>query len=465
MATKRDLVEAHSFSRRRLVTAFVSGMPGGREVEPHRSGRTVVGGAALSVLLVAGAAIAGVLTGQPGDDWLEVGLVVSKDTGTAYVITEDGDDPVLRPVVNNTSAKLILGSGLDPTTVPQADIDEHTVGDDVGILGAPASLPAADRLVGSGWAACTTDDRGVRLSVAEVPGATPQPGTAYVVQVRGEPDYQLVAPAAQRFGEPQAFRFRLPDGAAARDRFLRALDLPESADAVQVPPEFVNLFPEGEPLVPASFGVAAPGTPVGYGGDNLRGHRVGDVVSVGDDSFLLTEEGPVTLDPFSAALALALRGAEPGGDEVASIGATVERTYPDEWPDGSLEEGTGELCARLETAEGAPPRVLVAGDPTADASAADVPADERRTSVEAGHGAFVLNGDFGRATGGSPFVVDAKGVRYELVGPEAVENLGYGDQSARTVPDSWLSLFGCGVGLSKETALRPPSTATAGTCR
>ena len=60
MATKKDLVEAYSFSRRRLVTAFVSGAPGGREVEPARPGRTIVGGLALAVLLIAGAAIAGI---------------------------------------------------------------------------------------------------------------------------------------------------------------------------------------------------------------------------------------------------------------------------------------------------------------------------------------------------------------------------------------------------------------------
>ena len=53
MATKKDLVEAHAFSRRRLVTAFVSGAPGGREVEPVRPGRVLIGGVALSVLLLA----------------------------------------------------------------------------------------------------------------------------------------------------------------------------------------------------------------------------------------------------------------------------------------------------------------------------------------------------------------------------------------------------------------------------
>ena len=61
MATKKDLVEAYSFSRRRLVTAFVSGAPGGREVEPTRPGRTIIGGIALAILLIAGAAVAAAL--------------------------------------------------------------------------------------------------------------------------------------------------------------------------------------------------------------------------------------------------------------------------------------------------------------------------------------------------------------------------------------------------------------------
>ena len=115
MATKKDLVEAYSFSRRRLVTAFVSGAPGGREVEPARPGRTIVGGLALAVLLIAGAAIAGIFAPRVPDDWTEPGLIVSKEDGNAYVITEDedaddGDPPVLRPVINITSAKLILGA-------------------------------------------------------------------------------------------------------------------------------------------------------------------------------------------------------------------------------------------------------------------------------------------------------------------------------------------------------------------
>ena len=46
---------------------------------------------------------------------------------------------MLRPVINITSAKLILGDDAEPRIVPQAAIDEQIVGDDIGILGAPAA--------------------------------------------------------------------------------------------------------------------------------------------------------------------------------------------------------------------------------------------------------------------------------------------------------------------------------------
>ena len=93
MATKKDLVEAHAFSRRRLVTAFLSGAPGGREVEPSRPGRTIVGGIALSVLLVAGAAIASVLAARTPADWQQEGIVVTQGTNTALRHPRPRSDP------------------------------------------------------------------------------------------------------------------------------------------------------------------------------------------------------------------------------------------------------------------------------------------------------------------------------------------------------------------------------------
>lgn len=62
MTTTKDLVEAHAFTRRRLVAAFLSGAPGGREAEPARPGRAILGGAGLALLLVAGVAVASLLS-------------------------------------------------------------------------------------------------------------------------------------------------------------------------------------------------------------------------------------------------------------------------------------------------------------------------------------------------------------------------------------------------------------------
>ena len=186
MATKRDLVEAHQFSRRRLITAFVSGAPGGREVEPARPGRALVGGLALALLVVAGGAVTGLIFGRDEADWKQPGLVISKDRGQAYVIsTPDDDELVIRPVINITSARLILGSDAEPTYVSEQAINAEKIGEPIGILNAPANVPDQDDLVESGWTACTSAESGLRLTLARRPGVAPAPGAGFLVESRG----------------------------------------------------------------------------------------------------------------------------------------------------------------------------------------------------------------------------------------------------------------------------------------
>src|SRR4051812_44976121 len=136
MSSKKDLVEAHSFNRRRLVTAFVSGAPGGREVEPVRYGRTLVGGLVLAALVVAGAAVTPILTkSQLPEDWNKKGLVVGKESGSRFVAV----DKTLYPVINTTSARLILGSSdgkFDVNFGPHGEIAKQKQGDTIRIPGA-----------------------------------------------------------------------------------------------------------------------------------------------------------------------------------------------------------------------------------------------------------------------------------------------------------------------------------------
>lgn len=482
MATKKDLVEAYAFSRRRLVTAFVSGAPGGREVEPARPGRTIVGGLALAVLLLAGAAIAGVFAPTVPDDWADQpGLIVSRETGAAYVITDDavgdaeqaGDDtgPVLRPVINITSAMLILGAGVEPQIVPQEAIDAETIGDDLGILNAPASVPSPSLLIGSGWTACTGPDHGVRVSVAEQPGVTPSPTGALLVHDGGA--YYVVARARAEGGaEPGAYRYRLPVQGGARDTLLSALGLPAGVDATAVDPTWLGLFPAGGSLDWSSFDLDGEGDPVSYGGPGTGlpdGAAVGDVVQTPTESLLLTAQAPAPLDDFAGAVYASLPAPHrPGApievDGPVDVGRAQVPFAAAHWPDVLPQPLLGEACALLATGADQPPVVQVATDPTDEASSADVPAGERSARVDAGRGAYVLSGDFAAAGDGAPYLIDAKGSAYPLVGAGTADLLGYGDLPAPLVPDTWVELFAPGVTLSPDAALCPPDPGATGSC-
>lgn len=480
MATKRDLVEAYSFSRRRLVTAFVSGAPGGREVEPTRPGRTIVGGVALSVLLLAGAAIAGVFAPQDPQDWNQRGLVVSKETGAAYVILQPGDHPVLRPVINITSAKLLLGSDAEPTILSQETIEQQEIGDDVGILGAPANLPAPSLLVDDGWTACTARGAGLRVSVAAQPEVRVDDGLGFVVR-SGKEVYLVARSGADRDVDPAAYAYRLPDVATRRDSqdtLLAQVGLGNRSGAVEVPPEWLHLFPAGGELSFDSFGLTGLGRSFpdpeerGLPGDA----RIGDVVTSGGRSLLLTQDGPAPLDDFALAvyrntptpdgpLGDGDHGRRKGGqplewhlDQPPTGGETTPPYAAAHWPTDVLRPAAGDHCARLTTTPGQPPRAELATDATGDASPADTGSHETSFHVDAGHGAYVLSGAWQDGTTGAPFLVDAKHQAYPLVGADVAGLLGYADVPQVVVPDSWVELFDPGVPLSVDAAGCPPSS-------
>ena len=480
MATKRDLVEAYSFSRRRLVTAFVSGAPGGREVEPTRPGRTIVGGLALAVLLVAGAAIAGVFSPKDPSDWNQPGLIVSKETGAAYVILEESDHPVLRPVINITSARLILDTGAEPQPriLAQATIDAQTIGEDIGILGAPASLPTSSLLIDDGWTACTADRAGLRVTVAEKPQVMPVADNGFVVESEGA--RYVIAQGVDEHGTGLgAYRYRLPETKHQnrvgddQDNMLDELGLPARSAAARVPEEWLALFPTGGDLDWQAFGLTGFGDPVEEAGSFgvPAGARVGDVVTTDSESLLLTADGPTELDDF--ALAVYRHSPTPAGrltpaprrggapaewavDALPRLGRTRAAYAAAHWPGSTLQATGGDHCAVLDTAPGTAPTVQLATDATGDASPVDLPDGSRSVGVQAGRGAYVLSGDWDETSGGSPFVIDAKGQAYPLVGPDVAARLGYADHEAGIVPDSWIQLFEPGVNLSVDAALCPP---------
>ncbi|QZY29334.1 type VII secretion protein EccB [Nocardioides coralli] len=461
MATKKDLVEAYAFSRRRLVTAFVSGAPGGREVEPARPGRSVVGGLALGVLLMAGAAIAGIFTTNVDPAWAEQpGLVVSKEEAAVYVITRSSSDPVLHPVLNITSAKLILGSDQEPQVIPDSYIDDETIGSDVGIFGAPSDVPDVGRLIPSGWTGCA-DGRQLRLSVSGQDTATTSPPDAGMLVRVENRRYVVALGRPDDDGLARAHSYEVPRDRRA-ENLLRALGL-EDFDAKRVSQEWLDLLPTGGRLDRDAFGldVSAPPLDIAEAG---RPVPVGAIVTAPDGTaFLATQDGLEVLDEFARRVYEQGRAERTQVVELDSAPPpTAGRpTYREAaWPTTTLAQVFGEACLRLVTDAGSTPRVEVVEDPADGAAASG--SDGLSVSVDDGHGAYVLAGGWDDTDSGQPFVVDAKGFAYPLGSVSDAELLGYADYPVRVVPDPWIELFRPGVELSANAALCEPQVEATG---
>lgn len=457
MSTKRDLVEAHAFSRRRLVTAFVSGAPGGREVEPVRQTRVVIGGVAVAVLLVAGAALAAILGGgRSPSDWLDPGVVISKEEGSRYVVLTEGGD--LHPVLNPVSAKLLLGD-TEPKVVKEEVIRGEPLGAQIGIYGAPDGVPETDFLRNTGWTSCTTTQAASKLHIGDQLAATPVADTAMVVTTktgRNKQTYYLVAPSA----DPDHGYYRYKMGTRGQAQPLLGDLRLDGAEEFRVSLRWLNLFPQGPALTRSSFNLPAGSPKTSYGAElGDASLRVGELVRNPSSGqvYVLGTDGPMLLTDFSQRVygAVSRVGQPKDVDSLAGEPVDDLADWPASVPQPLLDD---EACALLEADAGQAARIRLAVDPSAEESAAEARPNSAEVAVEPSYGAYVNVGQFGDETGGSPVLIDMNATRYRLGGEKglAAEMFGYGSIDPPTVPDAWTEGFDCGPELSQEAARRSP---------
>ncbi|MBM6399054.1 type VII secretion protein EccB [Phycicoccus sonneratiae] len=435
MATKKDLVEAQSFSKRRLTTAFVSGAPGGREVEPDRPLRAVVGGLALTVVLVLGSLAFGWLRSSLPDDWGNDRLVIAEDSGARYVAIKER----LHPVVNTTSARLLIPADrFKVLAVPDEELADIKRGATLGILGAPDSLTTRDRLVNTGWISCL--GAGQQVSTAIGANASARPAGSAAVLVRSG-DATFVIGNGMRY--PVA-----PRDLSAVSVALRL----DGRPALAAPAAWLNLFPEGTPLTPLrvdDLGKPLSGLP--------SGATVGSVLRITSDGrhYLVTPRG--TLEPLpDVALAMYRLGSGASGQDVPATSAQIgrlqveqPRTAPSDWPDRLPTVLETTPCATLTAAAGTAP-VVTLGTVTKDP-----PADQRgRTVVDTGSGALV-RAVSGAVLGKGPVLaVDQTATAYAIDGADAevLARLGYAADDVVPVPVAWTELFRSGPSLGTAAA-------------
>ncbi|MBT2504817.1 type VII secretion protein EccB [Streptomyces sp. ISL-98] len=176
MAKRRDELAAYTFARKRTVAAFLAPSPGGSDEGAPRPVRTVMPSLAVGVVLVVGFIAWGVIKPSAPKGWDTPGeyIIVDSDSTTRYVVLDpDPDDNkvdrVLHPVLNYTSARLLLDKGKGSVIeVPAKEIDKSGIrhGATIGIPYAPDRLPSKeDAEKAKAWAVCEQPAPGSGTSI------------------------------------------------------------------------------------------------------------------------------------------------------------------------------------------------------------------------------------------------------------------------------------------------------------
>lgn len=459
MASKRDLIEAHAYNRRRLISAFLSGAPGGREVESVSRSRPVVAGITLGGILLAGAAVAGLLTKPLPDGW-DNGYVIIGQSSAARFVSIKGN---LHPVLNATSARLILPStkGFRVQVVDDAKIAATPHGSTLGILGAPDDLPPAGSLVQSGWVSCLDGARvATSISTEQIPAYNDGDGLTVKVDASGEDVRYLLS---------AGLRFRIPtDRYDSVKQYVNKVETPQ-----KVPGAWVDLFNPGADLSFSSFAFKDPQTvgrplPAQFSLGN-KIESIGQLIvnrDQGNAMSVMVDNGTIPLTAFAAAI---YQGTAPGAlgraktvsnADLARIQPSDAKTFtPPDWPTSIPTNTTGKPCAVLETVANKPAKthLLLAH---AESPRVRLP-NSLGVYVQPGHGALVRAS--ATATGGPVYVLDQSGQVFNITDPtaETLNRLGYANTVPRFVPPPWVAQFTAGPALS-ETAVNAPKIESSG---
>ncbi|MGO3146144.1 MAG: type VII secretion protein EccB [Leucobacter sp.] len=444
MATKKDLIEAQKFSRNRLLSAFIGGAPGGKELEPAKPLRAVFGGIALTAMVIIAGVFVGLLSpGLPGG-WENNRLVVARDTGARYVSVEG----VLHPVINTVSARVLIPANeYAVVSVNQSSLAGIPIGGTIGILGGPDTLPQAEDLDGTHWLSCSTQDNTeVWLGGQDRKAAPLNSGT-------------VVTRDGETFVIGDGTSYAIPSG--HETAVLRAIGL-ENVEPRAVRGDWLALFEVGGDLTP----IEIPGA-----GDTVAGqpYPVGTVIhptgSPASENYLLTNDGALApLTPLAHRLYLLGDGGDGLGTPV-EVGPAAIATLPTAKPAGSATwpvdafvpaptDGSNDApCATLSGSKNdqhtALSTVSAAVAPTAPI------AGGATVHVPENVGALVRGGKTG-----SLVLIDSTGTSYQLpggVGTNA-KQLGYEASSVVTVPAEWIRLLPAGPELTVEAAGSTPES-------
>jgi type VII secretion protein EccB len=443
MATKKDLIEAEGFSRRRLLSAFTGGAPGGKELEPAAPLRAVAAGIALTAMLILGGVFYGLVKPGLPSGWQNDRLILVSDTGARYMSVKG----VLYPVINTASARLLVPADkYKVITTDEKTLSGIKIGPSIGILGAPDDLPQASTLVGSGWSACQVGTAKTAVAISDS-GLSAVNGKAVVVSV-GRSTYVI------------AGRRRYAVAGDDVDSVLRAVGL-DTSDTKAVDGRWLNLFTPGAALAPIT--VAGAGSSVA-GSDLTVGSVVHPTGAAADQRYLVTASGDLSpVSPLAYQLYLLGTGAKLGGArevtpaQISALPTSKTAAGSASWPTATLSatpSGSTD-CALLGHSGSAPTTTL-----TVVPAGTALPSSAQGVKVTNGSGALVRTGP---ATAGMVYLIDGTGTAFAVPGatPGVVARLGYSESDIAQVPQTWIDFLPTGPALTVAAAGSSPSGSAA----
>lgn len=446
MASTKDILKAQRFNRSRLVTAFQSGMPDGREVTPTRPWGPIIGGIVITLLIFGIAWVSRLFAPTLPDGWEDGSLVVDDASGARYV-TIEGE---LHPVRNASSAHLLFPGDLNIVTTSEDQLSEISLGETVGIPDAPDKVPAPELISDPRIVSCIlpSEQQWTGINIGDTEDAGSQ---AVYVQSEGR-EYLVVG----------GYRHLINTGdsgatnpALRNEGILNALRLPQSQPA-SAPATWLNLIPEGEPIEELQIPGAGEsvGRLPGLSGDVEVGTllRVSDSASQGDIYVVRTGGVVERMTPVMVQLYALGEGSpyfQPIDITTHDLGRIPLADSPlrPTWPDSIVGylENTVDACISISGNDAGGEPQLVAGT-NIDELAKAGPIGSASQS-----GALIdvaLSDSLQRV-----FLVDESGRSYLLTDPqEAMNAFSLVSADHLQVSRAWLDLFPAGPELSGDAA-------------
>ncbi len=439
MYGRRDQVDAHSFLIGRLVSAVVRVEPDAPERPLRRTSVGMVWSTVIAILVVAVIVVIDLFTDLGDQDaWRKPGtLVVAEESGNRYLMV----DGLLRPVLNYSSARLLVGGDPPVETVDTADIADVPKGSPIGILGAPDQLPSPSAAPQT-WTVCAgtgADEPAVAVTVGELPG----------VRVAGRETALLVQVGNERYLAWNGSRLRI-----AADWVPGALGLDPRA-AVLVDSAWLNSLPAGLDLGPVPLRRDGAG-PIVDAIPTTAGQLVSVPKAVGNTLFVTRSDGLVPVTPTVAAL---LR-ADPTVDQPSELTITPAELAKQKvlsapvWqaelpprPPIPLDTGSRAACVRWDGKEA---MLATAEKPTGPGQSGDQAAFTRdgrvadRIEVVPGAGLLARTRPAPDVPGAGSYLITEAGAKFPVASKEAAEALGFSVASAQLVPAELLALLPTG---------------------